>query len=234
MDKCIPLKYCIVNKDLLQKTKLWSPHEPREGAGFSYTLQPVSQSNLLILRSHFFSFFNLAHAHFILKMAAVQGGMVDEKEEVDIKTEPQSDGFVNTNATDGRQLSPSPGSSSSAGSSKNAAGAPEDQQTLLAVLQFLRKNKLTESVEILRREAGLPEDALDSKGVDCGAPGSGGSAGGVDGLDAGSLLSRVTVSSSAGTPAPTKGMTLRAGLSPASTGTSFAFHKARATVFIVT
>ncbi|XP_011477828.1 transcription initiation factor TFIID subunit 5 isoform X1 [Oryzias latipes] len=137
-------------------------------------------------------------------MAAVQGGMVDEKEEVDIKTEPQSDGLMNTNATDGRQLSPSPSSSSSAGSTKSAAGAPEDQQTLLAVLQFLRKNKLTESVEILRREAGLPEDALDTKGADCSAPSSGGTAGGVDGLDAGSLLSRVAVSSSAGTPAPTK------------------------------
>lgn len=162
-------------------------------------------------------------------MAAVQGGMVDEKEEVDIKTEPQSDGLMNTNATDGRQLSPSPSSSSSAGSTKSAAGAPEDQQTLLAVLQFLRKNKLTESVEILRREAGLPEDALDTKGADCSAPSSGGTAGGVDGLDAGSLLSRVAVSSSAGTPAPTKGMTLQAGLSP-STGTLFAPHKARATV----
>uniref|UniRef100_A0A4W6C958 Transcription initiation factor TFIID subunit 5 n=1 Tax=Lates calcarifer TaxID=8187 RepID=A0A4W6C958_LATCA len=155
-----------------------------------------------------FSFFSsLAHAHFILKMAAVQGGLVDAAEEKDIKTEPASDGFGNNNANDGRLLSTSPGSSASTGSNKTVAGAPEDQQTLLAVLQFLKKNKLNESVEILRREAGLPEDSLDPKGTDASGAGSGGASGGVDleGGDASSLLSRVTVSASAGAQAPTKG-----------------------------
>ncbi|KAE8300913.1 Transcription initiation factor TFIID subunit 5 [Larimichthys crocea] len=133
--------------------------------------------------------------------------MVDSYEEKDIKTEPPNDGGGNNNANDGRLLSPSPGSSaSSAGSNKSVAGAPEDQQTLLAVLQFLRKNKLTESVEILRREAGLPEDSLDLKGGDSSGAGSGGAAGGVDleSGDASALLSRVTVSSSAAAQAPTK------------------------------
>lgn len=140
-------------------------------------------------------------------MAAVQGGLVDADQEKDIKTEPSSDGFGNNNANDGRVPSTSPGSSASAESNKSAAGAPEDQQTLLAVLQFLRKNKLTESVEILRREAGLPEDSLDLKGGDTSGAGSGGAAGSVnlDGADASALLSRVTSSSSAVAQAPTKG-----------------------------
>lgn len=142
-------------------------------------------------------------------MAAVQGGLVDADEEKDIKTEPSNDGGGNNNANDGRLLSTSPGSSASAGSNKSTAGAPEDQQTLLAVLQFLKKNKLTESVEILRREAGLPEDSLDLKGGDSSGAGSGGAAGSGDleGVDASTLLSRVTVSSSAVAPAPTKGTT---------------------------
>ncbi|KAF3843994.1 hypothetical protein F7725_016042 [Dissostichus mawsoni] len=139
-------------------------------------------------------------------MAAVQGGQVDAVEEKDIKTEPSNDGGGNNNANDGRLLSTSPGSSSSTGSIKSAAGPPEDQQTLLAVLQFLRKNKLTESVEILRREAGLPEDSLDLKGGDSSGAGSGAAAGSVElaGGDASSLLSRVTSSASAVAPAPTK------------------------------
>ena len=138
-------------------------------------------------------------------MAAIQGGVVDADEEKDIKSEPSSDGWGNNNASDGRVLSASPGSSAPAVGIKPAAGAPEDQQTLLAVLQFLRKNKLTESVDILRREAGLPEDSL--KGADSSGAGSGGAAGGgdADGADASSLLSRVTVSSSAAAQAPTKG-----------------------------
>lgn len=143
-------------------------------------------------------------------MAAVQGGLVEADEEKDIKTEPASDGCGNNNATDGRLLSTSPASSAPAAGSKPAAGAPEDQQTLLAVLQFLRKNKLSESVEILRREAGLPEDSPDLKAGDSSGAGSGGAAGGAsEGGDASSLLSRVTVSSSGGVQAPTKG---RAGL----------------------
>ncbi len=148
-------------------------------------------------------------------MAAVQGGLVDADEGKDIKTEPSNDGCGNNNANDGRLLSTSPGSSAPAGSNKTPTGAPtgapEDQQTLLAVLQFLKKNKLTESVEILRREAGLPEDSLDLKGGDSSGAGSGGAAGSGDleGGDASSLLSRVTVSSSAGAQAPTKGRTGR-------------------------
>ncbi|KAJ4944172.1 hypothetical protein JOQ06_012717 [Pogonophryne albipinna] len=139
-------------------------------------------------------------------MAAVQGGQVDAVEEKDIKTEPSNDGGGNNNANDGRLLSTSPGSSSSTGSIKSAAGPPEDQQTLLAVLQFLRKNKLTESVEILRREAGLPEDSLELKGGDSSGSGSGAAAGSVElaGGDASSLLSRVTSSASTVAPAPTK------------------------------
>lgn len=137
-------------------------------------------------------------------MAAVQGSLVEEK---DIKTEPSNDGGGNHNSNDGRLLSSSPGSSAPAGSNKSAAGASEDQQTLLAVLQFLRKNNLTESVEILRREAGLPEDSLERKAGDSSGVGLDGATGTVDleAGDASTLLSRVTVSSSAGAQAPTKG-----------------------------
>lgn len=142
-------------------------------------------------------------------MAAVQGGMADAAEVKEIKAEPPNDGFANNNANDGRILSTSPASSASGGTNKTAAGAPEDQQTLLAVLQFLKKNKLSESVEILRREAGLPEDSLDLKGTDSSGATSGGTTGVVDleGGDAKSLLSRVTVSSSAVVQAPVKGPT---------------------------
>lgn len=134
--------------------------------------------------------------------------MSDADIETDIKTEPSTDGFGNNNANDGRVLSASPGSGSSTGSNKQtAAVTPEDQQTLLAVLQFLKKNKLIESVEILRREAGLPENSLDPKATESAGAGSGGAAGIVDleGGDVSSLLSRVTGSSSAGAQAPTKG-----------------------------
>lgn len=175
------------------------------------TLRIKHQSGDLILHSRCFPFLNLAHAHFILKMAAVQGGLVDAVEKKDIKTEPSDDGGVNNNnnANDGRLLSPTSGSSASAGTNSTPAGAPVDQQTLLAVLQFLRKNKLTESVDILRREAGLPEDSLDGTGGDSSAAGSGGAAGNADleGVDASALLSRVTASSSAVAQAPTKGRT---------------------------
>lgn len=168
------------------------------------------QSGDLILHGRCFPFTNLAHAQFISKMAAVQGGLVDAVEKKDIKTEPSDDGGGNNNnANDGKVLSTSPASSAPAGGNNTAAGAPVDQQTLLAVLQFLKKNKLAESVEILRREAGLPEDSLDLKGGDSSAAGSGGAAGNasLEGVDASTLLSRVTVSSSAAAQAPTKGRT---------------------------
>lgn len=137
-------------------------------------------------------------------MAAVQGGLVDADEEKDIKTEPANDGCGNNNANDGRLLSASPGASSE--NNKAVAGTPVDRHTVFAVLQFLKRNNLTESVEILRREAGLPEDSGDAKGTDSSGGGSGGAAGVVDleGGDASSLLSRVTVLSSAGAQAPTK------------------------------
>lgn len=143
-------------------------------------------------------------------MAAVQGGLVDAADKKDIKTEPSEDGGGNNNnnANEGRLLSPSPSSTSSGGSNSNTpAGAPVDQQTLLAVLQFLKKNKLSESVEILRREAGLPEDSLELKAGDPSAASSGGAAGNanLEAVDASSLLSRVSVSSSAAAQAPTKG-----------------------------
>lgn len=153
--------------------------------------------------------FNTAHAQFILKMAAVQGGLVDTVDKKDIKAEPSEDGTGNNNnnVNDNRMLSPSPSSSSSSGNNNNnntATGTTEDQQTLLAVLQFLKKSKLNDSVEILRREAGLPEDSLDIKGGDAGAQGAAGS-GDLEGVDAATLLNRVTVSSSAGTQLPVKG-----------------------------
>lgn len=139
-------------------------------------------------------------------MAAVQGGLVEAADKKDIKVEPseESGGNNTNNASDGRLLSPAPAPAAPAAASNNAAaGAPVDQQTLLAVLQFLRKNNLSESVEILRREAGLPEDSPDTKGGDSAA-GSAGSAD-TEGGDASSLLSRVTVSSTVVAPAPTKG-----------------------------
>lgn len=150
----------------------------------------------------------VAHAQFIWKMAAVQGGLVDTVDKKDIKAEPSEEGTGNNNsnnANDSRMLSPSPSSSSSSGNNNNntAAGTTVDQQTLVAVLQFLRKNKLNDSVDILRREAGLPEDLLDVKGGDQGAGGAGGNTE-QDGVDAATLLNRVTVSS-AGTQPPIKG-----------------------------
>lgn len=142
-------------------------------------------------------------------MAAVQGGLVDTVDKKDIKAEPSEDGTGNNNnnVNENRIMSPSPSSSSSPGNNNNNNTATEstvDQQTLVAVLQFLKKSKLNASVDILRREAGLPEDSLDVKGSD---PGAQGAAGGADleGVDAATLLNRVTVSSSAGAQLPTKG-----------------------------
>lgn len=144
-------------------------------------------------------------------MAAIQGGLVEAVDKKDVTVrEPSEDGVGNNgnnNANDGKLLTPPPGPNAAAGGNNTAAGAPVDQQTLLAVLQFLRKNKLSESFDILRREAGLPEDSVDLKGGDSLAVGPAGAAGTVDleGGDASSLLSRVTVSSTVGAPAPTKG-----------------------------
>lgn len=179
----------------------------REGGrgGTSGTFRCKNQSRVSVSYRWWFRLLHIAHAQFILKMAAVQGSMGDTDIKTDIKTEPSADGFGNNNANDGRALSASPGSSASTGSNKQTAPVPtEDQQTLLAVLQFLKKNKLTESVEILRREAGLPENSLNLKGSETSGAGAAGSVD-LEGADACSLLSRVTGSSSVGAQAPTKG-----------------------------
>lgn len=72
----------------------------------------------------------------------------------------------------------------------------QQQQTLLAVLQFLRRNNLTETVDILRREAGLQDELEEARGTESAAPGLNTGPG-----DASSLLSRVSSQSSA----PAKG-----------------------------
>uniref|UniRef100_A0AAZ3QT25 TFIID subunit TAF5 NTD2 domain-containing protein n=1 Tax=Oncorhynchus tshawytscha TaxID=74940 RepID=A0AAZ3QT25_ONCTS len=136
-------------------------------------------------------------------MAAVQDGQLNMEVEKDIKTEITNDGSGNINAN-----SSSPGSTSSGGKSKSPAGSGEDQQTLLAVLQFLKRNKLTESVDILRREAGLSADADDSPVSDSAGAGSGGVPNvSADGGDANSLLSRVSIATPFAPPAtaPPKG-----------------------------
>ncbi len=131
-------------------------------------------------------------------MAAVQDGQMELDAEKETKPEILSDGTANIsgNAASGT-LSSSP---------LTAGGAPkqEEQQTLIAVLQFLKRNKLTESVDILRREAGL-EEQEDSQTLD----GSGGGKSDGDGGDTNSLLSRVSIASAAApqstpTPMPVK------------------------------
>ncbi|XP_067115315.1 transcription initiation factor TFIID subunit 5 [Osmerus mordax] len=142
-------------------------------------------------------------------MAAVQGGQIDPEGEKDIKTEPSNDGSGNNNANDGGVLSSSPGATSSSGTTKTLTAGAEDQQTLLAVLQFLKRNKLSESVDILRREAGLSDDADDSKVSDTAGSGLGSTVNvDAEGGDANSLLNRVTIATAAppatAAPAPTK------------------------------
>lgn len=135
-------------------------------------------------------------------MAAVQDGQLNLEVEKDIKTEITNDGSGNINVN-----SSSPGSTSSGGKSKSPAGSGEDQQTLLAVLQFLKRNKLTESVDILRREAGLSAD--DSPVSESAGAGSGGVPNvSADGGDANSLLSRVSIATPVAPPAtaPPKGL----------------------------
>lgn len=124
------------------------------------------------------------------KMAAVQDGPMELDAEKETKPEILSDGSSNLSGNTGSgSLSSSPLTAAPAG------GAPkmEDQQTLIAVLQFLKRNKLSESVEILRREAGLAEDQEDSQAAD----GSGGGKSDGDGGDTNSLLSRVSIAAAA-------------------------------------
>ncbi|XP_020823411.1 transcription initiation factor TFIID subunit 5 [Phascolarctos cinereus] len=100
-----------------------------------------------------------------------------------------------------------------------AAGAPaaaaegiasQDRQTLLAVLQFLRRSNLRESEEILRREARLLEEAAGA-----GAPGE------MDGPGAeatSALLSRVAAAAGPTGPGPGSGSGPGPGACPASAG----------------
>lgn len=149
---------------------------------------------------------------FHFTMAAVQGGLVESVDKKESTVEPSEENADNNsnNASDGRLLSPPPASGAPAGANNAAgAGAPTDQQTLLAVLQFLKKNNLAESVEILRREAGLPEDSADAKAGDSSAAGTAANSSDQDGGDASALLSRVTVSAAAAAaPVSSKGSLL--------------------------
>jgi len=145
-------------------------------------------------------------------MAAVQSGQIDAEEEKEIKSETSNDAPRNNSSNDVRPLSASPGTPSSGGSVKSSSGTTEEQQTLLAVLQFLKKNNLSESVEILRREAGLSEESEDQKGSLSLGTGSGAGTKEPTPGDASSLLSRVSNASSAAAavaaPAPPKGLRL--------------------------
>lgn len=118
------------------------------------------------------------------KMAAVQDGSIELDTEKETKPEILSDGSANISGNAGSGV---------LSSSPPAGGAqkPEDQQTLIAVLQFLRRNKLTESVDILKREAGLSDDQENSKAPDAGGKGDG------DAGDTNALLSRVSITSAA-------------------------------------
>ncbi|CAL8269474.1 transcription initiation factor TFIID subunit 5 [Gadus morhua] len=126
-------------------------------------------------------------------MAAVQSGQSETEEEKEIQPETSNDG----SRTDGRPPAGSPGvPAPSPGAVKPSA--PGEEETLRAVLRFLQKNNLSESVEILRREAGLPDEPEDQTGSESSGTGSGGQEAGGGVGDAGSLLSRV---SAAPTPA---------------------------------
>lgn len=161
----------------------------------------------------FFAGYKTHTCAFHFTMAAVQGGLVEsvDKKESTVEPSQENAGNNSNNASDERLLSPPPASGAPTGGNNPAgAGTPTDQQTLLAVLQFLKKNNLAESVEILRREAGLPEDSADAKTGDSAAAGAAPNSSDQDGGDASALLSRVTVSTAAATPAvaapvPTKG-----------------------------
>lgn len=95
------------------------------------------------------------------------------------------------------------GSGGEAALSKPAAAGPAaspaalDRQTLVAVLQFLRRSNLRESEEILRREARLLGDDLGAAALSpAGAGLLGGSGGDSDSAGGEALLSRVTAATS--------------------------------------
>ncbi|MGH0132942.1 UNVERIFIED_CONTAM: hypothetical protein FKN15_051160 [Acipenser sinensis] len=127
-------------------------------------------------------------------MAAVQGGSIEPEPENEIKTETSNEVPGNPGDAGGGVPPTAPVA---------AAADSTERQTLLAVLQFLKKSKLFESEEILRREAGLLNEIGDSQGS-----GAGGGAE-LESGDASSLLSRVagaaaTAQSANATPAPAK------------------------------
>ncbi|MGH0185922.1 UNVERIFIED_CONTAM: hypothetical protein FKN15_037236 [Acipenser sinensis] len=92
-------------------------------------------------------------------MAAVQDGPIESESENEIKTETSNE--VPGNPGDAGGGVPPTASVAAVATEKPAAAAADstERQTLLAVLQFLKKSKLFESEEILRREAGSVIDA---------------------------------------------------------------------------
>lgn len=131
------------------------------------------------------------------KMAAVHDGPSDIENEKETKPEILSDeSAANLPGIMSGTLS----SSSSPPLAPPSAVVPkaeeQQQQTLLAVLQFLKRNNLTESVDILRREAGIQDEAEEARGTEAAAAGLNTGPG-----DASSLLSRVSAQSAA----PAKG-----------------------------
>lgn len=142
-------------------------------------------------------------------MAAVQDGQIEPESEKEIKSEALNDATGNHADAVGGLLPSSPVSTASVGASNSSkAATSEDQQTLLAVLQFLKRNKLVESADILRREAGLLEEPDDTQGSEGGRDELGG-ASADEGGDTASLFSRVTSATGASGiatgPAPSKG-----------------------------
>lgn len=133
-------------------------------------------------------------------MAAVHDGPSDVENEKETKPEILSEEpTANVPGVMSGTLSSSPLVPPAAAVPK--AEEQQQQQTLLAVLQFLKRNNLTESVEILRREAGLQDEAEEARGTEGAAPGLNAGL-----VDASSLLSRVSSQSSA----PAKGGLLTA------------------------
>lgn len=157
-------------------------------------------------------------------MAAVQDGPIESESDKETKTDALNDGAGNITGSSTGVLSSPPNAASSATSATKsmAPPGPENQQTLLAVLQYLKKNNLLESVDILRREAGLSEDSEDSQG----AEGSGPAVNVDEGGDANSLLNRVSIATAApvggAAAVPSKGGSTPAEIMP--WNPFFAFH----------
>lgn len=140
-------------------------------------------------------------------MAAVPDGQIESDSEKETKPDVLNDGAGNITGTSTGVLSSPPNAASSATGDTKPVAPPgaEDQQTLIAVLQYLRKNNLLESVDILRREAGLSDNADDSQGADGSCLGSGGNTDESGGAN--SLLNRVSIATPAAPvpAAPIKG-----------------------------